>query len=197
MLPQLSDGGVHDNLLHNFVTFNTIFTLSGLSEEELKTHAYLEQSFSPHDIIARTGGIVDAKFSEGKYDKQMDEIRTQVRETYRQGGVESVTTHDYNESVKILKMSHYIFFENVNILSTVGPNPERGLANFTKMEVELHEPFSITFVEKIRAATFINGYLDYQDAPLLLTICVISGECLDGNMPTTFIVCHIIGSLFK
>ena len=87
MLPQLSDGGVHDNLLHNFVTFNTIFTLSGLSEEELKTHAYLEQSFSPHDIIARTGGIVDAKFSEGKYDKQMDEIRTQVRETYRQGGV--------------------------------------------------------------------------------------------------------------
>ena len=170
MLPQLSDGGVHDNLLHNFVTFNTIFTLSGLSEEELKTHAYLEQSFSPHDIIARTGGIVDAKFSEGKYDKQMDEIRTQVRETYRQGGVESVTTHDYNESVKILKMSHDIFFENVNILSTVGPNPERGLANFTKMEFQLHEPFGVTLIEKIRAAAFTNGYYDYQDAPLLLTI---------------------------
>ena len=38
------------------------------------------------------------------------------------------------------------------------------------MDFELHEPFSITFVEKIRAAAYNSGYLDYQDAPYLLTI---------------------------
>ena len=34
----------------------------------------------------------------------------------------------------------------------------------------MHEPYGVTLVEKIRAATFLAGYLDYQDAPLLLTI---------------------------
>jgi hypothetical protein len=59
--------GVKENVLHKFATYSTIFTLSGLSEEELESHAYLKQSFSPHDIIARTGGIDNANFSAGKY----------------------------------------------------------------------------------------------------------------------------------
>ena len=63
-----------------------------------------------------------------------------------------------------------MFIENVNILSTVGPNAERNLANFTKMEFEVHEPYGITLIEKVRAATALNGFQDYQDAPLLLTI---------------------------
>ena len=66
--------------------------------------------------------------------------------------------------------AHDLFIENVNMISTVGPNTERSLGNFTKMEFEIHEPFGITFIEKVRAATAINKYLDYQDAPLLLTI---------------------------
>ena len=58
------------------------------------------------------------------------------------------------------------------------PNPERGLGNFTKIEVEIHEPYGVTLREKINAATGINGYTDYQDAPLLLTIEV---KGLDEN----------------
>jgi hypothetical protein len=72
--------------------------------------------------------------------------------------------------VRVLKQSHDLFFENFNMLSTVGPNAERGLANFTKCNFEIVEPYGVTFVEKVKAATFINGYKDFQDAPLLLTI---------------------------
>ena len=38
------------------------------------------------------------------------------------------------------------------------------------MNFELVEPFGVSFIEKIKAATFINGYKDFMDAPLLLTI---------------------------
>ena len=43
------------NILHQFASYNTIFTLSGVSEGEMRTHKFLTNP--THDIIARTGGI--------------------------------------------------------------------------------------------------------------------------------------------
>ena len=165
-------GKNHENILHKFASYNTIFTLSGLGEEELKSQKYF--SNAPHDIIARTGGIGDAKVTMTSatgtsYESQVEKLERRTRAGFLTGEVRDVGT-SYEESLFFLQTSYDIFFENVNILSTTGPNTERGLANFTKMEFELHEPFGISLVEKIRAATFINGYLDYMDAPLLLTI---------------------------
>jgi len=154
------------NPLHSAATYNTIFTLSGLRETEIRDHSFLTNS--PHDIIARTGGIGNANVSSGGDPfagtggtNADDKI---VRDAYKD------FTGKYQDSISILKRSHDMFIENVNITSTVGPNNERNLANFTKMEFEIHEPFSITLIEKIRAATALNGFQDYQDAPLLLTI---------------------------
>jgi hypothetical protein len=70
----------------------------------------------------------------------------------------------------VLEKGRDIFFESVNLVSTVGPSEERGLADFVKMEFKLHEPYGISFVEKMRAAARINKYRDHLDAPLLLTI---------------------------
>ena len=88
----------------------------------------------------------------------------------RNPNVKGIKTHEYDNSVNILAKGHDIFFENLNIVSTVGPNPERGLANFTKMDFEMHEPFGVTLVEKLRGSAFVNGWTDYQDAPFLLTM---------------------------
>lgn len=161
-------GTIYDNSLHNFATYNTIFTISGLSKTEIDDLSFLKNPV--HDIIARTGGIGDPNISWGRYDKETDEIRNQVREIWRSGNVKSIKTHNYDNSVNILAKGHDVFFENLNIVSTVGPNPERGLSNFTKMEFEMHEPFGVTLVEKIRGCAFVNGWTDYQDAPFLLTI---------------------------
>ena len=154
------------NPLHKAATYNTIFTLSGVREQEIRDHTFLKNS--PHDIIARSGGIVDANISSGGDPfagtggaNADDKI---VRDAYKD------FTGRYSDSISILKRSHDMFIENVNILSTVGPNAERNLANFTKMEFEVHEPYGITLIEKVRAATALNGFRDYQDAPLLLTI---------------------------
>ena len=154
------------NVLHQYATYNTIFTLSGITERELQTRKFLTNPV--HDIIARTGGIGE---SDGKVTTRdfnifeqtdiptMDKIKER-NEFYEQ----------YQESIDILTRGHDLFIENVSMVSTVGPNAERNLGNFTKMEFEVHEPFGITFIEKVRACTAINGFLDYQDAPILLTI---------------------------
>ena len=148
------------NPLHSAATVTTLFTLSGVRESELRDHSFLKNA--PHDIIARSGGIGNARI-------------TSPRETQTftgPAGLRNFTdfTGRYQDSISILKRSHDMFIENVNILSTVGPNAERNLANFTKMEFEVHEPYGITLIEKVRAATALNGFQDYQDAPLLLTI---------------------------
>ena len=155
------------NPLHLAASYNTIFTLSGIRESEIRDHSFLKNA--PHDIIARSGGIGEnARISSGGDPfagtggaNADDKI---VRDAYKD------FTGRYQDSISILKRSHDMFIENVNIISTVGPNAERNLANFTKMEFEVHEPYGITLIEKVRAATALNGFQDYQDAPLLLTI---------------------------
>ena len=157
-----------ENPLHKFASYNTIFTLSGLSKDELDSLSYLKNS--PHDIIARSSGIGDdPNVSNDRFDQRQEEFRKWSETAHMRG---KTVNKKYNQlpSFNILSKGHDIFFENINILSTVGPNPERGLANFTKMEFELHEPFGVTLVEKIRAACYVNHFDDYQDAPLLLTI---------------------------
>ena len=167
------------NPLHRYASYTTLFTLSGLTEVEIRNpERYLTGPV--HDVIARSSGIgagdtsrisdatafsvnqTEALEAQGIVGKRADRIVS--RAEY------GADDERYMESASILRRNHDIFFENVNILSTIGPNAERNLSNFTKMEFELHEPYGITFIEKVRAATFINGFRDYQDAPLLLTI---------------------------
>ena len=148
------------NILHSFATYNTLFTLSGVTEQELRDHSFLTNPV--HDIVARSGGIGSADASEFRSATgNPNEDRANEQEYLRKSG---------DRSREVLARGHNIFFEDVNILSTVSPSEERGLGDFTKMEFKLHEPFGITFIEKMKAATLLNGFRDHMDAPMLLTI---------------------------
>jgi hypothetical protein len=152
--------GTHENILHKFATYTTLFTLSGISEEELQDHTFLKNTV--HDVIARSGGISDPALS-GTGDNDLTQAGPQIDQKARE-----------NEMAKnareVLEKGRDIFIESVNMVSTVGPSEERGLADFVKMEFKLHEPYGISFVEKMRAAARINKYRDHLDAPILLTI---------------------------
>jgi hypothetical protein len=154
------------NVLHQYASFNSIFTLSGITEQEIRTAKFLTNPV--HDIVARSGGIGDAKVQTRQFkesNQEAEAFRTLIKDFEKKRYYEQ-----YQDSIDILDRAHDLFIENINMVSTVGPNAERNLGNFTKMEFEIHEPYGITFIEKVRAATAINGFLDYQDAPMLLTI---------------------------
>ena len=163
------------NPLHRFATYNSLFTLSGVTENELRDGSYLTNPV--RNVVARSSGIgterldVDAG---GVFGIQEQEL---IRNTKGSGGGAGLArdritgyVDKFSDTLEVLRRNHDVFIENVNILSTISPNAERNLSNFTKMEFEIHEPYSITLIEKIRSATFLSGFLDYQDAPLLLTI---------------------------
>ena len=162
--------GIQENILHKFASYNTLFTLSGLKEEELQDQTFLTNPV--HDVIARSGGIgnpnvsgfpasADASVAGDQDDTGSVQDREAEAERIRKG---------FGNSIDVLKAGRDIFFEEVNLLSTVGPSEERGLADFVKMDFKLHEPFGISFVEKMRAAARLNDYRDHLDAPMLLTI---------------------------
>ena len=163
---------LHDNVLHQFASYNTIFTLSGISEKEMRAQKYLTNPV--HEIIARTGGIGG---NANVQTKQFEDANEDYSVLDREGDMRRYKER-YSGSISILERAHDLFIENVNMISTASPGSERGLGNFTKIEFEIHEPYGVTFVEKVHAATGINGYKDYQDAPLLLTI---ESKGLDEN----------------
>ena len=154
--------GVKDNVLHKYASYNSLFTLSGINEGELENRSFLTNPV--HDVIARSAGI-------GGDTNSRQRVYSNINAPNPNLIAERVQTNqDFAKSINILGDGRDIFFEDVEILSTVGPSEERGLADFAKMQFKLHEPFGISLIEKVRAATRINGYKDYMDAPILLTI---------------------------
>jgi hypothetical protein len=154
--------GLQENILHKFASYTTLFTLSGVTEGELQDHSFLDNTV--HDVIARSSGI-GADINQSGSGRRTSG-NPNVDNT--QQAVNEFTS--FQNAVGVLKKGRDIFFEEVEMLSTVGPSEERGLADFVKMQFKLHEPFGISFIEKVRAAARINGYRDHLDAPLLLTI---------------------------
>lgn len=174
-----TNGVTYDNILHQYATYNTLFTLSGLNENEMRSHDYLDNA--PHDIIARTGGIGEPNVTQREVDTQTvgddDELGGPMERTVQENKFSS----KYDDSIQILQEGHDLFIENVNIISTGNPNAERNLGNFTRMEFEIHEPFGITLLEKMRACAALNKYRDYQDCPFLFTI-EFRGQDENGQM---------------
>ena len=148
------------NVLHKFASYTTLFTLSGVNERELHDHTFLQNPV--HDVIARSSGIG------ADINQSGSGIRTASNPNLVEQTINENTS--FANSIGVLKKGRDIFIEEVNMLSTVGPGEERGLADFVKMTFKLHEPYGISFIEKVRGAARINEYRDYQDAPMLLTI---------------------------
>tara|TARA_B100001113_G_scaffold49346_1_gene35717 strand:+ start:8582 stop:11374 length:2793 start_codon:yes stop_codon:yes gene_type:complete len=171
---------VHTNVLHQYASYNYIFTLSGLREADVRYPATIIGA-PAHDIIARSGGIgAGGGFSSeklaGARSGDYEGVDPGFQEALKTAGrkEEERLQGKYGSSMKfsgdILRENHDIYFERVNIEGVHAPNEDRKLMNFTKIEFELSEPFGVTLYEKLRGAANNCGYLDHMDAPFLLTL---------------------------
>ena len=162
-------GVAEPNVLNQFASYITIFTLSALSREELEDNRIMLGK-PAHDVIAKSAGIGNdgnfspfnsadevARFSVGK-DKEATVKRTEQQKAM------------LRNSSDILSRAHDLFFERVMIKGANGANSDRKLMQYNEIEMDLHEPYGVTLFEKMRAAANNNKFRDHTDAPFLLTI---------------------------
>jgi hypothetical protein len=155
------------NVLHQFASYNTIFTLSALSSREIRNPKLFFKS-APHDIIARSGGIgPDAN----RNDKPPFEQENQFTEESKKLIQNNKAIRDsLGRASTEFQKSNDLYFRNVEMTSVPGYNASRRLASVTNIMMELVEPAGITLIEKVKAAAANNGFLDHLDAPYLLTV---------------------------
>ena len=160
---------VEPNVLGKYASYNYIWTLSALSREELQDPKNVGKRI--HDVIAKSSGIgLDGAFKNFNEDinslyKGNAEVATTI--TKEQG--EKIKSQAKNAD-KILRRGHDIFFEKVTMTAVHRPNEQRKMMNFTKLDIEMHEPYGVTLFEKLRAAAFNNNFRDHINAPYLLTL---------------------------
>jgi hypothetical protein len=166
--------GIQPNILENFSSYNTIFTISALTTEQSNfpdaADSYKNNNLG--EIILRSGA--------GRPDNR---IRT------------AYTTND-NPS------GQYDFFiDNVEIQSLISFDKRTNGSNATSITFDVLEPYSMgLFLQTLQlaaAATSDNGQLaSYTEAPFLLTIefigydeagnVVVVDDALNRHIPFTF-----------
>ena len=155
------------NVLHQFASYNTLFTISALSVLEIRNPKQFFQS-KPHDIIAQSGGIgADANKFNGPPSAFANRFTDASKKTIQKS--ESLSKA-LDASQREFAKNNDIYFNNVEIESVPGANEKSRLTSATLIKMELVEPSGITLIEKIRAAAANNGFLSHNEAPFMLTI---------------------------
>lgn len=145
------------NQLNKFASYNALFTLSALSEQDLLD----PKDLKIHDIIAKSGGI--GPVSNQTQNPISKENKKILEKNERMQGAA-------NKSREMLSLNRDLYFKNVTMDSVPGLNSKRRTTSVTNITIELEEPYGITLLEKIRGAALNNNYLDHLDAPYMLTI---------------------------
>ena len=151
------------NALFKYASYNYLFTLSALSDDEIR---FPERFFgsTPHDVIARSAGI-GANTDNGS-DRQplnADNLRALDK-----GGPRAFKAAF--RSQEVLRQNRDLYINNVTIENTPPYNEERRLTSVTQITMEIIEPYGLTLIEKIRGAALNNNFLDHLDAPFLLEV---------------------------
>lgn len=138
------------NPLHQYNSFNSIFTLAVLTLDEINFPARL-RSKPASVIILRSGGSGNSKYLT-LYDANFDGNTSAQR-----------TAREY-------------FINDVNINTMPAPNA-KGSSNITSIDFNVYEPYSMgTFIETIKQASKNAGFDNWVEAPYCLTIEFIGNK---------------------
>lgn len=148
------------NMLFEFASYNTLFTLSGLGKKDLENTQTLLNS-KPHDIIVRSGGI-GATENQDRADINVENKKIIDGNERLKGAVD--------KSRNVLSLNRDMYIKSVTMNSVPGLNEKRRLTSVTDITMDIVEPYGITLLERIRGAAINNNYLDHLDAPYLLTV---------------------------
>ena len=148
------------NVLYDFASYTTLFTLSALSKKDLENTTTLLNG-KPHDIIVRSAGI-GANENQDRPEVNAENKKIIEQNDRLKGALD--------KSRKVLRQNRDLYIKSVTMNSLPGLNEKRRLTSVVDITMEIVEPFGITLLERVRAAAINNDYLDHLDAPYLLTV---------------------------
>ena len=159
----VNETNLHKNPLHQYASYNYLFTLSALTEGQLKDPIGIIGR-APTNVIARSAGI-------GTTTDQSDQTQTGDADITNKW---TLLNNREKESIvranDVLNENRDIYFQSVNVETVHSFNPERRSAAVGKIKMVLNEPSGVTLLDKLRAASFNCGYKDHVDAPYLLSL---------------------------
>jgi hypothetical protein len=154
------------NQLFKYASYNTLFTLSALRQDELESPKTILNS-KLHDIIVRSAGIGPDANQGGWSPGVKGGLTTDNTDILERNERRKNT---YEKSQQEFKKNNDMYFKTVEMNSVPGYNEERRLTTVAKISMEIVEPWGITLLERVKAAAANCNYLDHLDAPYLLTI---------------------------
>lgn len=166
------------NPLDQYASYSPLFTLSAINRSDLYTLKYQNNGFRLHDIIARSGGI-GGNVQSGSSQESIQNLPTEntidpdgqdvelskeeLKANRNQNAVQDYVRSDLTKGLDL-------FITSARINTVPIANDDRQMTSATKIEIELHEPYGLSFNNKIRGAALNMGYENHLTAPFLLTI---------------------------
>jgi len=180
--------GTPYNVLHDFNSYNYIWTLYSLSKEQVADPStYVGKVFSNDKYwgyenssfytILRSGGY--ARTSAESASAQANEVNlgSQQAQMLAEQDAEffedDLAEADPNCNKSGLNKQVDLFIDNVNIENFMGNSPE-GIGNLAKGSFSVTEPYGVGgFYEELANAARFAGHENYTGAPFLLTLSFI------------------------
>ena len=126
------------NILNDFASYNSLFTLSALTAAEAKDSTFIA-SRKPHDVIARSSGIGPSSATQtDSYDEAGVDI-SPINKILNKAGNQKLKAA-VKESQKTLAQNRDIFIRNVTLDALPSLNSKRRLTSVTSITMELVEP---------------------------------------------------------
>ena len=165
------------NPLHQFRSYNYLFTLACVKATSLKDPALLRKS-ADYYVIAKSSGKgsgaikLDDSFNSSAITPQVvsagdnpDAATSISPELFTRNFAQ-----EYMDAFNSRSSGRFDFFiNNVEIETLMSPSQEANASLATKIKFEIYEPYSLNgFMEAIQTAALAAGHVNYAQAPFLL-----------------------------
>jgi hypothetical protein len=165
------------NPLHQFRSYNYLFTLACVKANALKDPALLRKS-ADYYVIAKSSGKgsdaikLDDSFNTSAITPQVvsagshpDAATSISPELFTRNFAQ-----EYMDAFNTRSSGRFDFFiNNVEIETLMSPSQEANASLATKIKFEIYEPYSLNgFMEAIQTAALAAGHVNYAQAPFLL-----------------------------
>ena len=154
---KIDESRIVPNALFKYASYNTLFTLSALTQAELENPETLLKG-GIHDIIARSGGIGNPNPTDNLSAENKGQIKSELGQQ---------ALGDAREN---LKRGRDLYFSKVEMINVPGLNERRRSTSVTNISMTIQEPLGISLLDKMRGAAANCNYLDHISAPYMLTM---------------------------